>query len=95
MKALAARSLLAGHVPWWDPFTLGGSPFVANLQSQVFYPPNWLFLVLPLGWGLSVFSALHLALAGLGALALARVTGRSLPASVLAGVATTSCGFVV
>ena len=36
-----------GETPLWNPYTFAGMPFVANLQSAIFYPSNWLFLILP------------------------------------------------
>jgi hypothetical protein len=96
MKAHLARSLAEGSLPWWDPFTLGGVPFFANLQSQVLYPPN-LLAVTAAGpeWGLALGTALHLWIAGTGAVLLARALGRSLPASTLAGVALMAGGPLV
>ncbi|HRU04597.1 MAG TPA: YfhO family protein [Candidatus Brocadiia bacterium] len=39
--------LARGHMPLWNPYVFAGMPFVANLQSAIFYPTNWLFLLLP------------------------------------------------
>jgi hypothetical protein len=56
--------LRQGHVALWNPHTFCGMPFVGMLQSALFYPPNVLYLFLPIGvatnWGL----ALHVYLAG-------------------------------
>ena len=93
MKVHLARSLQAGQVPWWDPYSLGGHPFFANLQSQVFYLPNILFVVLPGPWALSLFLALHHAWAGLGAWRLARELRCSEPAALFAGVGVLAGGF--
>lgn len=95
MKAHLAASLAAGHVPWWDPFTAGGQPFFANLQSQVFYPPNWVFLVAALPLAMSLFLAAHLAWAGLGAWGLARALGLRRPSALLCALAFTGSGYVV
>jgi hypothetical protein len=50
MLAFMARSLRAGELPLWDPYSYCGFPIYANLQAQLFYPPtlavvflnNWL-----------------------------------------------------
>lgn len=47
------RKFTANHLsqwvwPLWDPGNLLGVPFLANPNSAVFYPPNLLFLVVPL-----------------------------------------------
>jgi hypothetical protein len=35
-----AERLGAGEVPLWNPYNLGGHPFLADTQSAVFYPPR-------------------------------------------------------
>ncbi len=37
-----AQRLGAGEVPLWNPYNLGGHPFLADTQSAVFYPPRLL-----------------------------------------------------
>ena len=65
------ESYRMGHVPLWNPNTLGGAPFLANSQSAPLYPLHWLW---PFGAeSLLGFSAwLHLFIAGLGVFALCR-----------------------
>ena len=46
-RVFLARSLLAGHIPLWDPDLFGGAPFLANPQTAVLYPPSWLFVLGP------------------------------------------------
>src|SRR6267143_1515562 len=31
-----------GQWPWWNPFSLSGTPYVGNPQSALYYPPNWI-----------------------------------------------------
>ena len=56
----------SGDFPLWNPHSLLGTPFLANPQVGLAYPPNWLFILLPfrfaLGWG----AAFHVALAAIG-----------------------------
>lgn len=75
----AARSLGAGELPLWDPFTYCGLPFYANLQAQVFYPPAWIFFGLANLLGLDALQrlltwqvALHVFAGGVGAYLLLR-----------------------
>lgn len=50
MLAFMARSLRAGELPLWDPYSYCGFPIYANFTAQLFYPPtlaviflsNWL-----------------------------------------------------
>ncbi|MEM7248695.1 MAG: hypothetical protein AAF533_25410 [Acidobacteriota bacterium] len=85
MKVQLARALAAGDLPHWDPYTLGGHPFLANLQSQVLYPPSWLTAALHPAWGLSWSITLHFLIAGTGALLLARHLGLSSRGALLTG----------
>lgn len=41
-----AQRLGAGEVPLWNPYNLGGHPFLADAQSAVFYPPRLLSIAL-------------------------------------------------
>ena len=40
-------SLRAGRLPLWNPFNYAGTPFAANPQVSLFYPPAWLCALLP------------------------------------------------
>ena len=44
----AAASLRAGDLPLWNPHLYGGAPFLADMQTGLFYPLNLLlFLLVP------------------------------------------------
>ena len=76
--------LREGRLDLWNPYIYCGMPFLGDLQNGVFYPPNWLHLVLPLPRAVTWFVVLHFLLAGLGC----QVWLRSLalrPASALGG----------
>ena len=64
----AAATLRAGWIPFWNPHLYGGVPFLADMQTGLFYPPNLLlFLLAPafpykfMEW----MAVLHVFLAGL------------------------------
>jgi hypothetical protein len=40
-----SQELWRGRLPLWNPYTFGGSPFVADIQSAVFYPIGVLILL--------------------------------------------------
>ena len=40
-------TLLAGEIPWWNPYTALGRPFLADIETATCYPASW--LVLPFG----------------------------------------------
>jgi hypothetical protein len=65
-RAFAASSLKAGHLPLWNPYTFSGEPFLGGYQSALFYPPNLIFLFLPLERALDFSMLLHLVILGWG-----------------------------
>jgi len=40
LATFIANSLRHGELPLWDPYTYCGTPFYANIQAQLFYPPT-------------------------------------------------------
>src|SRR5206468_12470284 len=85
---LYARSeLAAGRFPLWNPYSLLGTHFHANLQSQVLSPFNLLWLLLPPLWGLGAVAALKWTLCGLGMALLLRRLGLGVPSAIFGSVA--------
>jgi hypothetical protein len=82
----AARAVSAGRLPLWERGAWSGQPLVTDPQLGVFYPGNWLWLLLPVLRAYAWTVLLHAAWAGLGMFALARVRGGSRSAAALAGV---------
>jgi hypothetical protein len=86
-RAFAAQTLLAGHLPLWNPYTYSGEPFLGGFQSALLYPPNVVFLVLPLGRAVNFSVLLHLAILGWGMHRIASRRGlHPLAAAVCAGL---------
>lgn len=85
---LVRQSLAAGDgLPLWNPQLAGGLPFAADPLSGIWYPPNWLAVLLPIGFGFNLIFWLHLAWAGLGAWRLARSLGSGTSGAWIAGIA--------
>ena len=83
---LLRRAVLdEGALPLWQPGIFSGTPFAANPLSKVWYPPQWLVLLLPPALHLNVLIWLHLTLAGLGAWQWGRATGLARGPAALAG----------
>ena len=64
----AAARLWAGDVPLWNPHLYGGAPFLADMQSGLFYPLNLLLFLLAPGFRYEVMQWLaagHVLLAGI------------------------------
>ncbi|MCH8321284.1 MAG: hypothetical protein IH790_10055, partial [Acidobacteria bacterium] len=56
--------LAQGNLALWNPHIFSGVPFFGGFQSALLYPPNWLYLVLPIAKAINVSIALHVFLAG-------------------------------
>lgn len=68
--------LASGRLPLWNPFLFGGGyPFVASFSFSPFYPPAWVFPLLPTAVALAGRLALGVALGGVGFFAFARAWG--------------------
>lgn len=46
-RTFSNSELLQGKLPTWNPYIFSGSPHLANFQSAIFYPLNFLYLLLP------------------------------------------------
>ena len=64
-RAFTTDQLRHGHLPLWNPYVYSGMPYVGWAQTAVFYPTNWLDLVLPLPRSINLGIAVHVFLAGL------------------------------
>jgi hypothetical protein len=67
LRWFTAEELKAGRIPLWNPYSASGEPWLANPQTGIFYPPAWLFVVLPFPTAYMLFLFVHLALLGWGA----------------------------
>lgn len=47
-RAFGFGEVAKGNLPLWNPHVFAGAPFFGGLQSALLYPPNFLFLALPL-----------------------------------------------
>ncbi|MFQ6015360.1 MAG: YfhO family protein [Anaerolineae bacterium] len=71
-RAYAAEVLLQGHLPLWNPYLFMGAPFLANIQTALFYPLNWPLYLLSVPKMVSWSIILHIFLAGLFSFCFAR-----------------------
>lgn len=54
--------LSRGVFPWWNPYTFSGAPFIADPSINIWYLPNWLFVVLPIPYAYIIHFWFHLTL---------------------------------
>jgi hypothetical protein len=78
--------LRSGHLPLWEPAIFGGFPLLAQPQSNTFYPPNWINLIVPVRVGVSLTTLFHVWLAAFGMFLFTRYMGSRWTPAVLAGI---------
>ena len=94
-RYFAAEALAEGRIPLWNPDIYYGAPFLANLQSAVFYPLHLLFLLRPPTEAMNWSVVLHLFLAAFFAYLLARtMLGLDAVSATVAGALYGLSGFV-
>ncbi len=86
------RALSEGELPLWDPGSFLGNPFLALWQTQVLYPPNWLFLGFDARRSIGFGVTLHLLIAVAGVFVLLRNWGLGVGAAVVGSFAFTFGG---
>jgi len=93
-RLLQARAVREGSLALWNPYFLGGAPFVANPQSSLFYPPNLLYYVfsVPTAWTLCLM--LRVFLSGVFMTMFSRSVGASHIGSIFSGITFSLGGFV-
>jgi len=64
-RAFGFAELAHGHMALWNPYLYCGAPFLANFQSALFYPPNWIYLALPVNEAINLEVSFHVLLAGI------------------------------
>ena len=101
-RAWSWEILRQGHLPLWNPLSGMGAPLLANYQSALLYPPNWLYFLLAaiggvplMAWGQALLVVLHLAWAGAGMVRLTRRLGLSAVSQALSGLSFGLCGYLV
>ena len=94
-RVFAAEAVRDGRVPLWNPHIYFGAPFLANLQSAVFYPLHAIFLMLPAPLAMNWSVILHLFLCAYFGFVAARVVlGLDAVSAAVAGALYGFSGFV-
>jgi hypothetical protein len=94
-RMFAVSSVKSGTIPLWNPYSYCGQPFLANLQSALFYPLNLIFLILPIGAAFSWGAVLHLFLAGMFCYTLLRTWRLGTWPALVGAVAFMLNGFII
>lgn len=92
---LYAAEVFKGHLPLWNPYIFCGAPFLANLQSAVFYPLNLICCFPGFPWGFNFFFVFHYILAGIFVYLLCRRWEMSGISALFSCIAFTFGGYLV
>ncbi len=65
-RSFGFDEIRAGRLPLWNPYNGNGAPLLANYQSALLYPPNWLHLLLPHVTAMNLLAVGHIVWAGAG-----------------------------
>lgn len=93
-RFFALEMLRDGTLPLWNPLNACGVPFLANVQSSVFYPLSALVYLLPFPAGYNAFVIAHYVLAACGMYALLRCWKGSPAAAFIAGLVFAFGGYM-
>ena len=90
-RTFQSQELWSGRLPLWNPFTLSGSPFLADMQAAVYYPFGLLIILLFGKGGLPLIAVeieviLHFFLASLFVYLLVKTLNGSRLAGLVSGV---------
>jgi hypothetical protein len=89
-------AILRGDSPFWNPNQGIGLSVASSPLYGIFYPPNWLFFLVPGSFVVNMLawqSFAHLLFGGIGMVVLARRMGASSVGGCLAGLAWALSGF--
>src|ERR1043166_6304585 len=86
------RELANGNLALWNPHIFCGAPYFGGMQGALLYPPNWLFLILPLPAAINWTVALHVFAIGAFVFFWMKQRGLGTPPSFFAGALVMFCG---
>ncbi|MBN1428772.1 MAG: YfhO family protein [Anaerolineae bacterium] len=98
--AYQAERMLDGQIPLWNPYNYGGHPFVADIQTAVFYPPRLLVIVVSHftgGWtynAVQIEALIHYWLASVWMYLFIRAVTRSRVAGLVSAIALAYGGYL-
>lgn len=91
----AKTRLLSGQIPFWNPYNGGGEPFLANPQTAIFYPLNFLYYLLPISLSLNLIPLIKIFLMGFFSFLFFRELKISKLVSLIAGTLVPFASFTV
>jgi len=95
LRMLAARMVVDGMPPLWNPYVFAGMPLLAASQPGALYPLNWLFALFSPGVAMNVVMIASFHIAFYGAYRYARLIGIGRVGSLVAGMIFTFSGYLI
>ncbi|UCD27474.1 MAG: YfhO family protein [Planctomycetota bacterium] len=95
IRQYIGQQIRAGDFPLWNPLVGMGTSIAADPQSGLWYPPTYLFALLPPLLAYPVTIILHFALAGGGMYRFLRACRHDWRAALLGAIAFEFCGYLV
>lgn len=86
------HELAKGNFALWNPYIFSGAPYFGGMQAALLYPPNWLFLFLPVPAAINWTMALNIFAIGAFMFCWMRVRDLNAVASFFAGALIMFCG---
>jgi hypothetical protein len=94
-REYAAAALRAGEgIPQWNPYLMGGMPYIAAMHGDIFYPTALLRVLLPVDIAMTWGMILHLMFAGIATYGFLRAIGLGFHAALVGGLAYMMSGQV-
>ena len=88
-------SCSTARLPLWNAYSASGEPWLANPQTGVFYPPAWLFLVLPFARRTSLYLLAARPASRMRRVSVVRAIDAARRRALAAALALTFCGPVM
>jgi len=74
------------HIPLWNPYIMGGMPYLGDMQSAIFSPFSLPAYILPFWWSLGVMELLKVVVAATGTYLLGRALKMGVAGAFLTGL---------
>ncbi|MGA9533825.1 MAG: YfhO family protein [Anaerolineales bacterium] len=94
-RSLGIEMMKSGQVPLWNRFLGMGAPLLANYQSALLYPPNWILFFVDVAWGQGLLVIAHWIISGVGMALLARRLKLGRMPATISGLAYALSGYLV
>jgi uncharacterized membrane protein YfhO len=85
-KHFGYEAIARGELPLWNPYIFSGTPYIAGIQSAIFYPLHIIYLLFPTAFAINLSIALHCWLASVFTYFYARYLGIGHTGSTVAAI---------